>query len=113
MRVRRYIPDHTCNFQQQIFIELEGLTHWISRTEQLSGKGFTQDHLARAVEGLVTSASEFETEVDRLKLTLRKERDIRSNSDYILVYLVIGREKNLDEINNFLKRSTKVVSYEY
>jgi len=58
-------------------------------------------------------ASEFETEVDRLKLSLRKERDIRSNSDNIIVYLVIGREKNLDEINNFLKRSTKVISYEY
>jgi len=58
-------------------------------------------------------ASEFETEVNRLKLSLRKERDIRSNSDNIIVYLVIGREKNLDEINNFLKRSTKVISYEY
>ena len=58
-------------------------------------------------------ASEFETEVNRLKLSLRKERDIRSNSDNIIVYLVIGREKNLDEINNYLKRSTKVISYEY
>jgi len=58
-------------------------------------------------------ASEFETEVDRLKLSLRKERDIRSDGDNIIVYLVIGREKNLDEINNFLKRSTKVISYEY
>lgn len=58
-------------------------------------------------------ASEFETEVNRLKLSLRKERDIRSDGDNIIVYLVIGREKNLDEINNFLKRSTKVISYEY
>ncbi len=58
-------------------------------------------------------ASEFETEVNRLKLSLRKERDIRSDGDYILVYLVIGREKKLDELNHYLKRSTKVVSYEY
>lgn len=58
-------------------------------------------------------ASEFETEVDRLKLSLRKERDIRSDGDYILVYLVIGREKNLDALNHYLKRSTKVISYEY
>jgi len=58
-------------------------------------------------------ASEFETEVNRLKLSLRKERDIRTDGDYILVYLVIGREKNLDEINHYLKRSTKVISYEY
>jgi len=57
--------------------------------------------------------TEFETEVERLKLSLRKERDIRSDGDYLLVYLVIGREKNLDELNNYLKRSTKVVSYEY
>jgi len=58
-------------------------------------------------------ASEFEKEVNRLKLTCRKERDIRNDGDYILVYLVSGREKKLGEINNFLKGSAKVVSYEY
>ena len=58
-------------------------------------------------------ASEFEKEVKRLKLDFRKERDIRNDGDYILVYLVIGREKKLDEFNNYLKRSTKVISYEY
>ena len=58
-------------------------------------------------------ASEFEKEVRRLKLDFRKERDIRNDGDYILVYLVIGREKNLDEFNNYLKTSKKVISYEY
>jgi putative Mg2+ transporter-C (MgtC) family protein len=58
-------------------------------------------------------APEFEKEVGRLKLKLRKERDIRSDGEYMLVYLVSGREKGLDEINNYLKRSGKVVSYEY
>lgn len=58
-------------------------------------------------------ASEFEKEVNRLKLTCRKERDIRNNSDYILVYLVSGREKKLGEVNNFLKGSAKVISYDY
>jgi putative Mg2+ transporter-C (MgtC) family protein len=58
-------------------------------------------------------ASEFEIEVNRLKLSSRKERDIRTDGDYILVYLIIGREKNLDEINNYLKRSSKVIAYEY
>jgi putative Mg2+ transporter-C (MgtC) family protein len=58
-------------------------------------------------------ALEFEKEVKRLKLDFRKERDIRNDGDYILVYLVIGREKRLDDFNNYLKRSTKVVSYEY
>jgi putative Mg2+ transporter-C (MgtC) family protein len=58
-------------------------------------------------------ASEFEKEVKRLKLDFRKERDIRTDGDHILVYLVIGREKNLDEFNNYLKASNKVVSYEY
>jgi len=60
-----------------------------------------------------TFSSEFESEVSRLKLSLRKERDLRSDGDYILVYLVIGREKNLDEVNNYLKHSSKVISYEY
>ena len=58
-------------------------------------------------------ASEFEKEVERLKLKLRKERDIRNNGDYLLVYLIYGREKRLDQINDYLKNSTKVVSYEY
>ena len=58
-------------------------------------------------------ASEFESEVNRLKLSSRKERDIRSDGDYILVYLVIGREKKLDEMNTYLKHSSKVISYEY
>ena len=57
--------------------------------------------------------SEFESEVKRLKLKLRKERDIRSKGDYILVYQVSGREKKLDEVNTYLKCSNKVVAYEY
>lgn len=57
--------------------------------------------------------AEFEKEIERLKLQRRKERDIRSNGDYLLAYLVIGREKNLDELTNFLKRSGKVISFEY
>jgi len=58
-------------------------------------------------------ASEFEKEVKRLKLDYRKERDIRKDGDYTLVYLVIGREKKLDEFNSYLKGSSKVISYEY
>ena len=58
-------------------------------------------------------ASDFEKEVRRLKLDCRKERDIRNDGDYILVYLVIGREKNLNEINTYLKGSANVISYEY
>jgi putative Mg2+ transporter-C (MgtC) family protein len=57
--------------------------------------------------------TEFENEVRRLKLDFRKERDIRKDGDYTLVYLVIGREKNLDEFNHYLKASKKVISYEY
>ncbi|HEY5915969.1 MAG TPA: MgtC/SapB family protein [Chryseolinea sp.] len=58
-------------------------------------------------------ASEFENEVRRLKLDFRKERDIRKDGDYTLVYLVIGREKNLEKFNEYLKASRKVISYEY
>ena len=48
----------------------------------------------------------------RVGQDFRKERDIRNDGDYTLVYLVIGREKNLDEFNNYLKTSKKVISYE-
>ena len=58
-------------------------------------------------------AAEFENEINRLKLALRVERDIRNNNDTFLVYLVSGREKRLDEINAYLKTSDKVISYEY
>lgn len=58
-------------------------------------------------------APEFEKELYRLKLNVRKERDIRHADDYFLVYVVSGREKNLEAINEYLKRSKKVISYEY
>ena len=58
-------------------------------------------------------ATEFENEGRRLKLDFRKEREIRNDGDYTLVYLVIGREKNLDQFNEYLKGSKKVISYEY
>jgi putative Mg2+ transporter-C (MgtC) family protein len=57
--------------------------------------------------------SEFEGEAKRLRLELRKDRDMRKDGDYTLAYQVIGREKNLDELNNYLKSSDKVISYEY
>ena len=57
--------------------------------------------------------SEFEAEVRRLKLSLRKERDQRNDRDYILVYVVIGGQRHLEDINNYLKNSSKVLSYEY
>jgi putative Mg2+ transporter-C (MgtC) family protein len=57
--------------------------------------------------------SEFENEINRLKLKLKKERDIRNDGDYFVIYQVSGRQKNLDAVNDYLKRSPKVISYEY
>src|SRR5688572_17614876 len=53
------------------------------------------------------------TEIKRLKLAFRQDRDMKHEDHTILVYEIAGREKRLDELNTFLKKETRVKSYEY
>jgi putative Mg2+ transporter-C (MgtC) family protein len=51
--------------------------------------------------------------IKSLKLNFLKERDMKSDTTTTLIYEVFGKEKNLDELNAFLKGDDRVKSYEY
>jgi putative Mg2+ transporter-C (MgtC) family protein len=55
----------------------------------------------------------FESEIKKLHLHCRKERDMRDLDQYILLYAIYGSEKNLEGLNAFLKTSSQVRTFEY
>lgn len=55
----------------------------------------------------------FEDIAKKLKLTAHKTKDIKGETDFTVLYEVNGRERKLDELNDFLKSSPHVKSFEY
>lgn len=55
----------------------------------------------------------FVAEIKRLDLHCRKERDMKENDTYILLYAIYGRERKLEQLNAFLKTAPQVNTYEY
>lgn len=83
----------------------EPLKEWIIRM-----------HQARTYKIKLSDAefsSALDAEIKRLKLVCHKERDMRDSTDIVIVYEIAGKEKNLDELNQFLKGDTRVKAYEY
>ena len=54
-----------------------------------------------------------ETELKRLDLKYKKERDMKGLGEFILLYAVRGHETNLNELNMFLKSTPLVQAFEY
>jgi putative Mg2+ transporter-C (MgtC) family protein len=54
-----------------------------------------------------------ETELKRLNLRYKKERDMKSMNEFILLYAIRGKENNFDQLNIFLKRTPLVLAFEY
>jgi len=54
-----------------------------------------------------------ERELNKLKLTFHKARDIKNENDYGVLYEVYGREEKLETLNAFLKERPEVKTYEY
>lgn len=54
-----------------------------------------------------------EQETKRLRLHLRRRRDMKGKDSTFLMYDISGREKRLDELNLFLKAHADVIAYEY
>lgn len=54
-----------------------------------------------------------QTESKRLKLEFRLERDIKGETDQMLLCEIAGRKTKLDELNEFLKNDTRVKTYDY
>lgn len=54
-----------------------------------------------------------EDELTKLKLTFHKARDIKNETDYVVLYEVNGSEKKFEVLNFFLKGKPQVKAYEY
>ena len=54
-----------------------------------------------------------EVELKRLELIYKKERDMKSMNEFILLYAIRGHEKDLNELNVFLKSTPLVLAFEY
>lgn len=52
-------------------------------------------------------------EIDKLALRHRVERDMKNESEQILLFEISGRRKKLDQINDFLKNDPSVKAYDY
>ena len=54
-----------------------------------------------------------ELETRKLKLSFRLERDIKNETDQLLLCEIAGRRERLDKMNEFLKHDARVKAYDY
>lgn len=54
-----------------------------------------------------------QAEASKLRLSYRLERDIKNETDQLLLIELAGRRKRLDQLNEFLKNDARVKAYDY
>lgn len=84
----------------------ERLKMWIGEMHQVRTYKITLHH-----EHVFQHTLQAETE--KLNLSFRLERDIKNETDQILLCEIAGRKKMLDELNEFLKKENRVKAYDY
>lgn len=84
----------------------ERLKLWISELHQVRIYKITLQHQIK-FENVI------ESETAKLKLAYRLERDIQSETDQILLCEIAGRRERLDQLNDFLKKDSRVKAYDY
>lgn len=84
----------------------EKLKLWISEQHQVRTYKVT-------LEQQVKYENTLETETAKLKLSFRLERDIQNENDQILLCEIAGRRERLDQLNDFLKKDSRVKAYDY
>jgi putative Mg2+ transporter-C (MgtC) family protein len=52
-------------------------------------------------------------EIKKLKLSVRKKKDYKEGNLAILIYELVGSEKNLNALNIHLKKDNRILSYDY
>lgn len=74
-------------------------------------------HQERTYKITFAHYSDFEKSImnrlSELKLTYKREREMKGENSFILVFHVRGSERQLDLFNGFLKESDQVLAYEY
>ena len=84
----------------------ERLKMWIGERHQVRTYKITLHH-----ENVFQHTLQAQTQ--NLNLTFRLERDIKNETDQILLCEIAGRKKKLDELNEFLKKDSRVRAYDY
>jgi putative Mg2+ transporter-C (MgtC) family protein len=57
--------------------------------------------------------NEFEAEIKKLRLRFLLKKDFKEKNFSVVLYEIFGGEKNLNELNIFLKKDPRVKGYEY
>jgi putative Mg2+ transporter-C (MgtC) family protein len=74
-------------------------------------------HQERGYKVTFTQYSDFErvltSRMREMRLTYRKEREMKTRDSYTLVFHIRGSEKQLEIFNTFLKESDQITTYEY
>lgn len=84
----------------------EKLKIWISEKHQARIYKITIPHEAMFQHVL-------QSESQRLKLEFRLERDMKTEANQVLLCEIAGRKNQLDELNEFLKKDSRVKAYDY
>lgn len=84
----------------------EKLKIWISEKHQARIYKITIPHEAMFQHVL-------QSESQRLKLEFRLERDMKTEANQVLLCEIAGRKSQLDELNEFLKKDSRVKAYDY
>lgn len=89
-----------------VLTAFERLKLWITRT-----------HQTRTYKITFLGGSQFrslmDAKIQSLSLVYRQDRDMKSEELTIVVCEISGSERNLDEVNTFLKSDSRVKAYEY
>ena len=74
-------------------------------------------HQSRSYKITVEGNSEFENslvqEIKKMKLSGKKKKDYKEGNLSILIYEVVGSERNLNAFNTQLKEDLRVKAYDY
>ncbi|HTF19727.1 MAG TPA: MgtC/SapB family protein [Chryseolinea sp.] len=84
----------------------EIFTNKISRMHQERGYKITFAHYSDFERVLMTRVRE-------MKLAYKKEREMKTEDKFVIVFHLRGSETQLDTFNDFLKESDQVLAYEY
>ncbi len=76
-----------------------------------------QFHQSRSYKILFDGNGDFlnamESRITHLKLRYHRKKDLKEINSSLVVYEVYGKEKRLDEFNQYLKNDSRVKSYDY
>jgi putative Mg2+ transporter-C (MgtC) family protein len=89
-----------------VLTAFEKLKFWIGEVHQVRIYKVTLQHS-------VHFQQEIQAEAEKLKLSCRFERDIKNETDQLLLCELAGRRERLDNMNEFLKNDARVKAYDY